>query len=652
MRYGLATALSLTFALIINGHLRFWHLFELVSAHVIVGMFSRSPPLRARDFRLTNLSMPHIMLMTHPVMNRLLLRVFSPVVCLLLGSCGGGGGSNAPISSGISSVPIARAFAASRPSCFSAWSTNTVYTAGATASFSGVNYTANWWNQGNDPSRNNGGSGSGQPWTSDGSCGTPVSSPTSTPVAAPVTTVCGTTSLSPWDPQAIYTHGQMVSYLGMNYVANWWTQGNTPSTHNGGTGTGQIWTIVSSCGSVVPAATPTLAPTPALPPKQLGKSTGIIDFHLLLGIGTAQDQMVLDGGNYDDLIISNIIAGVMYGHLIQEYYPRIQFNKDYMYGAILGQLLQENIATEYYTSSTDQIDPSPNQAAVMGVGQGGPYQINNYAADMVAGTYTPAGHSLINYVALQKNIGYTMATAANQYTQPTPASFNNKYYGPMLVAYFHYNDFVSLIETGAGSGGWLTPWQPAYNDALKNFSKIPGNFLDMVLNVAYNQGYYGGLVLDYSQKGTVATPQSIALVNNYNSIWGANNSYQQYPYQVRYYDDQFYDNPIPTSNLATVKAPTNHVIFDMMTLRAVFSNVFQQISYVNNAGNLAYFSLSQTSSAFDVALAATKTTSTASLELSKSIDRQQIFAILENAITNLEVAAKMKFNTTTLTQMP
>jgi len=45
-----------------------------------------------------------------------------------------------------------------------------VYTGGNTASENGTNYIANWWTQGNDPATNNGGSGSGQPWTSQGSC--------------------------------------------------------------------------------------------------------------------------------------------------------------------------------------------------------------------------------------------------------------------------------------------------------------------------------------------------------------------------------------------------------------------------------------------------------------------------------------------------
>jgi chitinase len=72
------------------------------------------------------------------------------------------GGSVLALASG----PAAQASTA----CAAAWSSSTVYTAGNQASENGINYTANWWTQGNDPATNNGGSGSGQPWTSDGAC--------------------------------------------------------------------------------------------------------------------------------------------------------------------------------------------------------------------------------------------------------------------------------------------------------------------------------------------------------------------------------------------------------------------------------------------------------------------------------------------------
>jgi chitinase len=54
--------------------------------------------------------------------------------------------------------------------CSPAWGASTVYTGGGTASENGLNYTANWWTQGNDPATNNGPAGSGQPWTATGSC--------------------------------------------------------------------------------------------------------------------------------------------------------------------------------------------------------------------------------------------------------------------------------------------------------------------------------------------------------------------------------------------------------------------------------------------------------------------------------------------------
>ena len=75
-------------------------------------------------------------------------------------------------------VPIPAAHAA-LPSCAAPWSAATVYTGGATASENGINYHANWWTQGNDPATNNGGAGSGQPWTSQGACGSGSSSSSS-----------------------------------------------------------------------------------------------------------------------------------------------------------------------------------------------------------------------------------------------------------------------------------------------------------------------------------------------------------------------------------------------------------------------------------------------------------------------------------------
>jgi chitinase len=96
------------------------------------------------------------------------------------------GGSVLALTSGSSAqASLALSAAQTSTACAAAWSSTAVYTAGDQASESGINYTANWWTQGNDPATSNGGSGSGQPWTSDGSCtGGSGSGPSPSPSAS------------------------------------------------------------------------------------------------------------------------------------------------------------------------------------------------------------------------------------------------------------------------------------------------------------------------------------------------------------------------------------------------------------------------------------------------------------------------------------
>ena len=358
--------------------------------------------------------------------------------------------------------------------------------------------------------------------------------------------------------------------------------------------------------------------------------------------------------------MSNIIAGVMYGHLINDFSPGIQFNKDYLYGSIFGQLLQENLATQYYTHNSMLIDPSPNQKAVMGTGQGGPYQINNYAADMVAGTYQPQGFSLINYVAIQKNIGFTMANAATQYSRPTPDSFNNKYYGPMLTAFFHYNDYVALQYIGGttltqqwspANHGWTPAWQPSFDNALQAFKNLAGSHLDILLNIAYNAGFYAQLFVTGAQASSAATAETVVSFNSFSNAW-AGDSYHQYPYQVRGYLDQLYDIPTPDSNsLATPVTPGNHVAFNMGALASVFSNVFQTLAYVDAAGKSNFITDAQAAAAFNASMTTAGVNASSTLDLSNSADRAKIFAVIESAIFNLEKNLKFSFSEVTMTQL-
>ena len=539
---------------------------------------------------------------------------------------------------------------ASAFACAAAWTASGIYTAGAQVSENGIVYRANWWTQNQDPASNNGGAGSGQPWTNVGSCSSCVAVPTTPAGLAASATTSSATTLS-WTAVSMtactvtgYDVYQNGALIGASTGPTYSVSGLSPKT----TYSFSV-AAIDSVGLSAKSAALSVT-TPAASTGASSASSGAINFHLLLGVGSAADSLALTGGNYDDLIMSNIIAGVMYGHIVTEGYPGIRFNKDYLVGSIFAQLLQENIATEYYQASDSRIDPSPNQQAVMGVGQGGPYQINNYAADMVSGTYAPQGHSLINYVAIQKNIGFTMANAATQYSKATPASFNNKYYGPILTAFFHYNDMVALSVTGKGANGWQTPWEPVYDEALANFVNLPNSFLDVILNVAYNQGYYGPLVTYYSKLGATATATTIANVNSYAQTWGNSDSYTQYPYQVHYYLDQLYDNPVPTTSPSAVTTPANHVVFTMAALQGVFSNVIQTLDY-SKGTSAQFFTAAQATTAFASALTSNKVSASAALDLSNAASRATIFAVIDSALTNLETATATKFNATTSSQL-
>jgi hypothetical protein len=211
-----------------------------------------------------------------------------------------------------------------------------------------------------------------------------------------------------------------------------------------------------------------------------------------------------------------------------------------------------------------------------------------------------------------------------------------------LTAYFHFNDYVALQEIGP-LGGYTQGWEPAYDDALTTFKSLPGNFLDVLLNVAYNQGYYGPLLTSYSQLGATATVQTVTTVNAYSSVWGINDTYQQYPYQVRYYLDQLYDNPLPTTSPSATTTPANHVRFGMSSLGSVFASAFSKLAYVDAQAGYVGIPETQASAAFASALGGAGVVGTSALDLSDAPERAQIFGVLEKAIQTLETSLGTSF---------
>jgi chitinase len=140
-----------------------------------------------------------------------------------------------------------------------------------TVTENGVTYKANWWTQGADPAHNNGGLGTGQPWTIVATTTPPPAVPT---VPAPPA-VPPTSGATTWSASSIYTASMTTTENGFTYKANWWTQGADPAHNNGGPGTGQPWTIVATASAPpgMPTA-PTIAPSSPPPPAPSAPSTG------------------------------------------------------------------------------------------------------------------------------------------------------------------------------------------------------------------------------------------------------------------------------------------------------------------------------------------------------------------------------------------
>ena len=102
---------------------------------------------------------------------------------------------------------------ASAQTCAAAWSSTAVYTAGMTASESNINYVANWWTQGNDPATNNGVTGTGEPWTSQGACTSGTASCTTVPGALTLS-ASGTTNTATTLSWTVPTEGANCTLTG------------------------------------------------------------------------------------------------------------------------------------------------------------------------------------------------------------------------------------------------------------------------------------------------------------------------------------------------------------------------------------------------------------------------------------------------------
>ncbi|KIJ18163.1 carbohydrate-binding module family 5 protein [Paxillus involutus ATCC 200175] len=95
------------------------------------------------------------------------------------------------------------------------WQANLAYSAGNNVIFNGELYTANQWTYNNSPGTNPG------QWTADGNC------------AQPVNNKANCNGIAAWQQSKAYTGGNEVVYVNHLWVANQWTESNTPGDFSG-----------------------------------------------------------------------------------------------------------------------------------------------------------------------------------------------------------------------------------------------------------------------------------------------------------------------------------------------------------------------------------------------------------------------------------
>ncbi len=353
--------------------------------------------------------------------------------------------------------------------------------------------------------------------------------------------------------------------------------------------------------------------------------------------------------------------------MIHEKYPSFTYHNDYVYGSLFGQLLQENIATSDYPGG-DDINNATAKTMLLNPGQGGPYQLNDYSKRL-PGVNQPGSLGMINYTVLQAALGYSIASqdSGNQTKQVGPDSLDNIYFGPIAAAYFHYND-LNRMEVNNSN-----PWGPQAKNwpACKaNLSAGNVNFLDMILNAAYNAGTYSNILNTYTDlcanpNGQLTAfipnmdnyllndPQYIAdfqLPSGYASLpsWYNNTTFIIYPRQIRFYIDQLNND---NARLAkTQMGPMiNSLAFSVGSLQSVFASAMETLAYVNQSQVYVHITAAQANAAFAKAMASAGVTTTDTLNFNNPQNREVMYSVLIQALVNLETDLGFKFNGTTET---
>jgi hypothetical protein len=197
-----------------------------------------------------------------------------------------------------------------------------------------------------------------------------------------------------------------------------------------------------------------------------------------------------------------------------------------MYTSVLSHLLKEDggqVAEQYNKDAVDKTIVSA-KADVMGAGQGGPYQINDwnnvlYDKGWQSGTQVdPTG--LVSFTTLQGFMYPWTVDLQNTQSSPpfegTPSFLNDKYFAPMVVAYRKYLSMLALEEHSSKNDPLYQLgrcYSQLSSDNVSGFKQ--GNILDLILTASYNSGAYSIGI----ESGGDVTPAGafIALCNSKNN---------------------------------------------------------------------------------------------------------------------------------------
>ncbi|WP_150465315.1 chitin-binding protein [Francisella sp. SYW-2] len=359
------------------------------------------------------------------------------------------------------------------------------------------------------------------------------------------------------------------------------------------------------------------------------------------------------------VIMSNTIAGVMYGYLIKQKYPDIKFNKDYLYGSLIGQLMQESDMTtqinkDFKPNDPDQLIQNETYANILlSKGQGGPYQINDYSKRL-PGVGQEGSLGLVNYNSIAKVLGYSIEDqdSGKQTDSQGPKALDNIYAGPMITTFYHFND-INRMNVNA-SNDWFV-YHQQWKDCLANSQKSDASGLNFpfVMNVVYNAGSYSPVLktyLDICANGSTDSKEYKNMNNwmldtiTYQTKVGAEKpndgeaTYYRYPRQVSFYINQIFNNNNAKLEKTELQV-NNEVIFKIERLKAVFGMVMHKLSYRDSNDELQYINISAANTAFDQAIKQLKITETelsfSNTPKTKNQQRLVIYKIINKAITNL-----------------